>query len=950
MPGLKPVVTPIDEVVMLNQSIAVSSFFTVTDPDGDEIVQYRITDENAAGSSGFFIFQGQVQQNGAQLLIDADDLDELFYVGGPVVGNQFIRIQASDGNLFSDPVVAKAYTARPEQVNPIAVVNDTSVLGNESVLASSFISAFDPDGFPIVGYSIRDVDDDRSFFSLDGAALEQGVFHNLSAAEFDRLVYNAVGRRDEDIEVRSFDGTNSSAIARGNVNTRANLNRPVVNFASANTIQDELLPLAPLIVASDADGSTIKTFELRDRNNKDFSGSLFFQGERLEPRVFHSFTPDQLDQVFFVGGTRNIDEQVRVFATDGRFRSQRETILLTNVATGTSGGSEAGIPVVRGDNLNENIREQLDIVNFSTLFEQVDGGLSAVSFEVIDTDPFPTSSTIFLDGQAQESGEILTFTDAEFERLQLRTGTFEARNIEELFVRADNGSFKSDWTRVNVHTEPEFFEAFSELDLNGFEVATWADFIVADGLGPTQITFSFAQQFPNYNTGEAAENPLRMPTPRLFLPFTDPQREWTRYLLNHIETFANVEFVEVVDSPLTVDPVSGNRGGTLRFANYYRALAPNLGGANPSDDSQTCTQTFGPGTAPEAGDVWINIDASIAPFFITNNDGVPAISGCSGLDFFNPLDLGPGTFEYWTLLDTVNFAIGQGLPFDLIGGGDQNPILPDDTSIDVFTVQGAQTDFAPVTGYGLYDINYFQEVYGANNTYNLGDTTYSAALNLNNGADSRETIWDAGGIDTISAVGSTIANPVVDLRPGFQSSIGNFQNNIFVAFGAEIENATGSIRNDTLLGNELDNVLSGGQGNDTLRGYGGDDFLTGGTGGDTFVFTVADGDNTIDEQRLAGRDTVQFLEFPQLDSFSEDFQFRLEGRDLVISLTLDGSATADTTVRIIDQTRGASRIESLSFGSALVDLDNLTSQATGANQQFQLTAETTIFGNLVAPV
>ena len=104
------------------------------------------------------------------------------------------------------------------------------------------------------------------------------------------------------------------------------------------------------------------------------------------------------------------------------------------------------------------------------------------------------------------------------------------------------------------------------------------------------------------------------------------------------------------------------------------------------------------------------------------------------------------------------------------------------------------------------------------------------------------------------------------------------------------------------------------------------------------------------KQCLAGRDTVQFDEFPELDDFTEDFQFRLEGRDLVISLTLNESPTADTTVRIVDQTRGAYRIETLQFGTTLVDLDNLTSQATGANQRFELTPESTIFGNLVTPV
>ena len=654
MPGLRPVVTPIDEVVMLNQSIAVSSFFTATDPDGDEIVQYRITDENAAGSSGFFVFQGQVQQNGAELLIDADELDELFFVGGPVVGNQLIRIQASDGTLFSDAVVATAYTARPESVIPVAIVNDTEVLGNETILASSFISAFDPDGFPILGYSIRDVNEDRSFFSLDGQALEQGVFHNFSAAEFERLVYNGVGRRDEDIEVRSFDGTSSSTIGRGNVNTRANLNRPVVNFNSDTTIQDELLPIAPLIVTSDADGNTIQTINLRDRNIRDFSGSLFFQGERLEPRVFHSFTPEQLDQVFFVGGSRNIDEQIRVFVTDGRFRSARSTILLTNVATGTGGGAEAGIPQLESNTTNSmNVAEQLDNLSASNLITQVDGGIAITEFEIFDANTDPNSSRFSLDGNFLAPGVVHTVTDDEFERLEIRTGLFDDRRQDEIFTRGTNGTFFSDWNRLNVYTEPEFEDAFLNVNwgLGAF------DLLNEDG--QIELTYSFIQQIPDYEVGEAVDNPFRNPNPRFFLQFTEAQRVATRQAIAQIESFSNVRFVEVVDSPPTTDPVSGNRGGTLRFGNYYRALDEQFGGEPGQDDhGPFCSNTWGPSFAPEAGDVWFNVDLSPA--------GLP-ISSCVGLDFFFSPDVGPGTPEYESLLDIFAFALGAGDPSDIAG-------------------------------------------------------------------------------------------------------------------------------------------------------------------------------------------------------------------------------------------------------------------------------------------
>ena len=43
MPGLRPIVEGIDTVLMLNESIAASELFTVSDPDGDPITEYVLS-------------------------------------------------------------------------------------------------------------------------------------------------------------------------------------------------------------------------------------------------------------------------------------------------------------------------------------------------------------------------------------------------------------------------------------------------------------------------------------------------------------------------------------------------------------------------------------------------------------------------------------------------------------------------------------------------------------------------------------------------------------------------------------------------------------------------------------------------------------------------------------------------------------------------------------------
>lgn len=124
-------------------------------------------------------------------------------------------------------------------------------------------------------------------------------------------------------------------------------------------------------------------------------------------------------------------------------------------------------------------------------------------------------------------------------------------------------------------------------------------------------------------------------------------------------------------------------------------------------------------------------------------------------------------------------------------------------------------------GLMLYDIAALQELYGVNTKTRNSDTTYTFN-------ESRDffSIWDGGGEDTLSAQGSLI-KATIDLRQGEFSSI-NFSagpndpavNNISIAFGAKIENAIGSDHADTIIGNQLNNILIGGKGDDQLFGDG----------------------------------------------------------------------------------------------------------------------------------
>jgi serralysin len=220
-----------------------------------------------------------------------------------------------------------------------------------------------------------------------------------------------------------------------------------------------------------------------------------------------------------------------------------------------------------------------------------------------------------------------------------------------------------------------------------------------------------------------------------------------------------------------------------------------------------------------------------------------------------------GSYNFESLIHEFGHALGLKHPFD------DSLILPTSQDSEQYTVMSYTAHphglFVRVTYDGsyytwnlfivrpdtpmLYDIAAIQYMYGANLSYRTGDDVYTFDPNT----PFIRTIWDAGGIDTISVANFT-KGCIIDLQQGHFSKITiesdstagidwitppptstyDGTDNLAIAFGCVIENATGGSGNDTLWGNDSNNALDGGAGNDVLLGGGGDDTLLGGAGND----------------------------------------------------------------------------------------------------------------------
>ncbi|MHC8373711.1 M10 family metallopeptidase C-terminal domain-containing protein [Pseudomonas sp. MDT1-85] len=245
---------------------------------------------------------------------------------------------------------------------------------------------------------------------------------------------------------------------------------------------------------------------------------------------------------------------------------------------------------------------------------------------------------------------------------------------------------------------------------------------------------------------------------------------------------ANIKFTLVSDNINTV--------GDLRFGGYWGM------------DNGAAAWAYFPDQTPLAGDVWIGP---------TTNNSAPV----------------KGTYDFMTFVHEIGHALGLKHPFESSQSNSTliSPLL-DNSHYSIMSYNNAYS-YQPTTPM-LLDILAIQKIYGANMLWQTGNNVYRWAPDQS----VFETIWDAGGNDTIDA-SNQLAAVRLNLNEGEFSNIGKafvdianlelINDGLAIAFGAKIENAIGSAFDDDLIGNALDNVLDGGAGQDIMIGGAGND-------------------------------------------------------------------------------------------------------------------------------
>ena len=356
-----------------------------------------------------------------------------------------------------------------------------------------------------------------------------------------------------------------------------------------------------------------------------------------------------------------------------------------------------------------------------------------------------------------------------------------------------------------------------------------------DGPQPaTTIPYSFPTQTSDYTSA-----PGGYPAPNLLVGFaalTDDQKAATRTAFDLISSYTNLTFVEV-SSGLATD-------AAIRIAHYGQ------GGSEayyPSNDGRTSGDTFlgGNGNVPSqyfGSDGFLTITHELGHAF--------GLKHGHETDHHGALDPSVNDNEF----SVMTYASYRGSPADLL----PTAALPGSSP----------------QSYMMYDIAALQALYGANFSkagmvanYTWDKTTGQELINGRpaplTGTTSTDkifsTVWTMGAASTYDLTNFT-DNQSDDLRPGHWLTFSHAQladlNNAVAAGTAEFQ-AQGNIYNallyhgdlrsevsnlftgsgnDTVFGNDIDNVLKTNAGDDVIHAGSGNDTIVAGPGADTIFF------------------------------------------------------------------------------------------------------------------
>ena len=451
-----PVVTTSNISENPGLTLAASSLFAVSDPNGFAITEYQFWDRTSDPASGHFYFNGVLVPDHTLLDVTAAQLSEVTFVTG--TDPNALEVRAFDGVSWSaaDNAVWAPFNVTITTPPP-PVVTTSNLTENPSVTlaASSLFTVSDPDNLPITEYQFWDRTSDPAsgHFYLNGVLVPDHTLLDVTAAQLSEVTF-VTGTDSNALEVRAFDGVSWSAAdnavwAPFNINIAAPP-PPVVTTSNLTENPSVTLAASSLFTVSDPDNLPITEYQFWDRTSDPASGHFYLNGVLVPDHTLLDVTAAQLSEVTFVTGTDSNALEVRAF--DGVSWSAADNAVWApfniNIAAPPS-------PVVTTSNLTENPGVTLAA---SSLFTVSDPDhLAITEYQFWDRTSDPASGHFYLNGVRVPDHTLLDVAAAQLSEVTFVTGTdpnaLEVRAFDGVsWSAADNAVWAP--FNVNIATPP----------------------------------------------------------------------------------------------------------------------------------------------------------------------------------------------------------------------------------------------------------------------------------------------------------------------------------------------------------------------------------------------------------------------------------------------------------------------------------------------------------------
>jgi hypothetical protein len=195
-----PVMTTSTQYMMRNQTIAASSLFTATDPDGNPVKTYALKDPTGFGH---FVVNGVIQASNTEIDLTATQLAQTTYISG--TGSEQLSVRASDGILWSAWQTVSVNVAAANEKAPVVTTSSLTTLAGQTFAASSLFSVSDSNGDSIATYALKDATGGSGYFVVNGVIQASNTEIDLTAAQLRQTTFVA-GSGTDQLSVRASDG------------------------------------------------------------------------------------------------------------------------------------------------------------------------------------------------------------------------------------------------------------------------------------------------------------------------------------------------------------------------------------------------------------------------------------------------------------------------------------------------------------------------------------------------------------------------------------------------------------------------------------------------------------------------------------------------------------------------------------------------------------------------